>query len=57
MDLCNKTRSNGFELKQGRFRTDARNNFFTWEVVKHWNRSLKEVVDAPGNIQDGWGFG
>jgi len=38
---------NGFRLKEGRFRLDLRNKFFTVSVVKDWNRLLREVVDAP----------
>ena len=43
----NRTRRNGFKLRQGRFRLDIRKKFFHTEGGEALNRLPKEAVDAP----------
>lgn len=40
-------RRRGFQLKESVFRLDRRNEFFTMQVVRHWNRLPREAADSP----------
>lgn len=44
---CDRTRENGFTQKEGRFGSNIEKKFFPLQVVRHRNKMLREVLDAP----------
>ena len=42
-----RTRSNGFQLEDGRLKLNTRKKFFIVRVVKYWHRLPREAVDGP----------
>ncbi|KFZ53051.1 hypothetical protein N321_02152, partial [Antrostomus carolinensis] len=38
---------NSYKLKEGRFRLEIREEFFTLRMVRQWNRLPREVMAAP----------
>jgi len=42
-----RMRGNSFKLEKGRFGLDIKKKLFTVRMVRHWNRLLSGVMNAP----------
>ena len=47
MSNSDRTRGNGFKVKEGKFKLDFRKKLFTQKAAKHWHRLPREAVDVP----------
>lgn len=47
MGCDDRTKSNGFQLEDGRLKLNIRKKLFIVSMVKHWYRLPKEAVDIP----------
>lgn len=48
-----RTKENGFNLKESRFRLHIGKKFFTVRLMRHWHKFHREAVNAPSLEVDG----